>query len=52
MCSGLPDETKDAEYMAELWLAQLERIGPENVSAIITDGAAVNPAAARIVAKK
>ena len=45
----LQGHTKDAAYMAGLWLAQIEQVGPEHVSAIITDGAAVNPAAARIV---
>ena len=52
VCSVLPGEVKDAQYMAGLWLVQIERIGPENVSAIIADGAAVNPAAARIVAEQ
>lgn len=38
--------------MAGLWLAQIEKLGPEHVTAIITDGAAVNPAAAKIVRER
>ncbi len=47
-----PGHTKDAAYIAELWITQIEETGPEHVSVIITDGAAVNRAAARIVTDK
>jgi hypothetical protein len=42
-------EKKTAEYMAGLWIMHIERVGPEHVSAIITDGAAVIPKAAELV---
>ena len=45
----LPGHTKDAAFIAGLWITQIEKIGPEHVSVLITDGAAVNPAAAKLV---
>ncbi|CAL8465691.1 g5227 [Coccomyxa elongata] len=41
--------TKDAAYIAGLWIEQINEVGPEHVSVLITDGAAVNPAAAKLV---
>jgi len=53
LMSDLPGNTKDGAYMAKLWLIQIEKVGPEHISAIVTDGgAAVNPRAAKIVAEK
>lgn len=45
----LPGKVKDASYIADLWIEHIDKVGPNNVSAIITDGAAVNPNAAKIV---
>ena len=45
----LSGNTKDAAYIAGLWTAQIEKIGPAHVSAIITDGAVVNPKATKLV---
>ena len=45
----LPGKVKDASYIADLWMHHIDKVGPNNVSAIITDGAAVNPKAAKIV---
>ena len=41
--------TKDAPYIAELWLAQIRELGAAHCSLLITDGASVNPAAGKIV---
>ena len=45
----LPGHTKDAAYIAGLWIAHINKIGSEHVSALVTDGAAVNRAAGKLV---
>lgn len=44
----LPRKVKDASYIVDLWIEHIDKVGPNNVFAIIIDGAAVNPKAAKI----
>ena len=46
---GFSGHIKDATYIASLWRNAINEIGAEYVSAIVTDGASVNKAAAVII---
>ena len=48
----LAGNTKDAAYIAGIWIRHIKEIGSDDVSLMVTDGAAVNLAAGKLVTEE